>query len=189
MRRFIYIFLLLLLPTASIAQPFVEVRNIRLIDFYLVYPIVQLKSDFERRQIGTAGVGLNYHMYFNEHIGLSFNPNAWFVPIRYQGKKAMIAAIGAEAGPSFRILPTTYFDPTFTVFGGASLIDAGSQVKAKFIYPLGGRVGINLYRNRQRFSDPSLALHAFGDVKYYLGSIDMIKPLYFDFGLAFRGSF
>lgn len=189
MKHLAYLLLFLLLPAASFAQPYIEARNLRLIDFYLVYPIVQLKPEFERRQVGTAGVGLNYHTYFNDHLGVSFNPNAWFVPIRYEGAKAMIAAVGAEAGPSFRMLPMTYLDPTLTAFGGATLIDAGSRVNAKFIYPVGGRVGLNLYRNQQRFSDPSLALHAFGDAKYYFGSAEMIKPLYFDFGLAFRGSF
>lgn len=183
------IILVFLLPFGLQAQPYKEVPSLRLIDFYLMYPIVKLKPDFERRQVGTAGVGVNYQFYFNQKLGLSLNPNAWFIRARYENAKATIATLNLEAGPSLRMFPSSYFDPMLTALGGATLIDAGPRVDRKFIYPVGGRFGLNLYRNRQRFSDPSLALHAFADMRYFLGETIIMKPLYFDFGLAFRGSF
>ncbi len=162
----------------------------RIIDFAVGYPLVQLKDGVERRQWGTAGFTFTYHLYFFENFGWSVGPHAWFVPARIADKKAMIFAFGIESGPSVRLFPDNYFDPTISALGGADLTDAGKSVKRKIAYPVGGRLGINLFRESSRYQDSGLALNFSTTARYYFNPIpNTIKPLMFDFNLAFRGSF
>lgn len=191
MRSLLVILCLILLPTPSIFAGDIRYDETpRMIDFAVGYPLVHLKSGVERRQWGTAGFTFTYHWFFLDRLGWSFGPHAWFVPVRIASKKAMIFAFGFESGPNLRLFPDNYFDPTLAVLGGADLTDAGRSTEAQFAYPVGGRFGINLFRETSRYQDSSLALNFSTTARYYFNSIpDTHKPFMLDFNLAFRGSF
>lgn len=161
----------------------------KVIDFGIFYPIPKLKAGAERRQMGSAGVTYNYQFYFHPNLGLNLNPSAWFFPIRIDGNKASLYALALETGLSARLMPGSFMDPTFYALGGIGGNNAGKTVKGKIVYPVTGGIGFNLWRETDRFKDRSLALHAFGQAKYYINSVEVMEPLFFDFGLAFRGSF
>jgi len=125
-------------------------------------------------------------------LGVVMNPNAWILRVRHvpTDDKGLISVIAMEGGLSFRFFPKNYFDPTLSALGGFGRAGTtASNMGSKMVFPLSGRLGANLYRTQERFGDPTLALHAFGAAKYYLSQHGSFKPLVFEFGLAFRGSF
>lgn len=166
-----------------------ESTSRRRIDFSIGYPIVQLKGGATASQSVTAEVAFNYQFFFNERIAMIFCPSIWFLPIDIAGRKETIYGSQFETGILGRFLPRTYFDPSISIYGGVGFGDAGKRDGAAFTYPIGSRLGANLYRNQTKFSDPELALNLSFGTRYYFKEITYTKPLFFDVLLAFRGSF
>jgi len=167
-----------------------ETRD-RVVDFGIFYPIPQLKAEsgISRRQKGTAGFRFHYQFFSNDVLGLSFTPSAWFLPTRIDGEKANLYSLNAEAGVVVRLLSGSHIDPSLYASGGVARMSAGETFGSVFCYPVTGELGLNLYRDRNRFMDAELAFQVYGGAKYYFNVIEAMKPLFYHAGFAFRGSF
>jgi hypothetical protein len=168
-------------------------RQEKVVDFGILYPIPQLKEGFEKRNRGIgSGVHYNYQFYLNDHIALLIYPNAWFKPLWHttdRRRKIMLYGINMESGLGFRMLPRSYFDPSVYVTGGVARMKAGDRVDSTYSFPVTGRIGFNLWRQTDPFQDYQLAFHVYGGARHYFKVVDAMKPLMFDVGIAFRGSF
>ena len=163
----------------------------RIVDFGIFYPMPQLKSEtgISRRQKGTAGFRFHYQFFLNDFLGLSITPSAWFLPSRIDGAKANLYSLNAEAGVVLRLLSGSYIDPSLYASGGVARMSGGVKFGSVYSYPLTGELGLNLYRDRNRFMDAELAFQVYGGAKYYINVIEAMKPLFYHVGVAFRGSF
>ncbi|MGA0164489.1 MAG: hypothetical protein ACO3LE_09665, partial [Bdellovibrionota bacterium] len=161
----------------------------RIVDFGIFYPMPQLKAEtgISRRQKGTAGFRFHYQFFLNDFLGLSLTPSAWFLPSRIDGAKANLYSLNAEAGVVLRLLSGSYIDPSLYASGGIARMSAGAKFGSVYSYPLTGELGLNLYRDRNRFMDAELAFQVYGGAKYYINVIDAMKPLFYHVGVAFRG--
>ena len=163
----------------------------RIVDFGIFYPMPQLKSEtgISRRQKGTAGFRFHYQFFLNDFLGFSITPSAWFLPSRIDGAKANLYSLNAEAGVVLRLLSGSYIDPSLYASGGVARMSGGVKFGSVYSYPLTGELGLNLYRDRNRFMDAELAFQVYGGAKYYINVIEAMKPLFYHVGVAFRGSF
>lgn len=163
----------------------------RIVDFGIFYPMPQLKAEtgISRRQKGTAGFRFHYQFFLNDFLGVSITPSAWFLPSRIDGAKANLYALNAEAGMVLRLLSGSYIDPSLYASGGVARMSGGAKFGSVYSYPLTGELGLNLYRDRNRFMDAELAFQVYGGARYYINVIEAMKPLFYHVGVAFRGSF
>ncbi|TVQ80843.1 MAG: hypothetical protein EA369_01250 [Bradymonadales bacterium] len=168
----------------------------RIVEFGLYYPITQLKPNFSRRNRGgAAGVHVHYQFFVHRNFAFSLYPNVWLAPLWYRSEpsssrqRAMLYSMNLEVGGVFRPFPDNYFDPSLYLSSGVARMDAGSGVDARWAVPVTSRIGFNLWRQMDRFKDYNLAFHVYGGARYHLRGIEAIRPLVFDFGIAFRGSF
>lgn len=160
------------------------------IDFRLFYPISLFKEkNLTRRQLNFAGFDATYYFWFSKHVGWTTTLGSWFIPVRDPSHSAILYSLYLQSGVSTRALPNNYFDPTLSILVGGAVGDAGNITKMRATLPLTTRVGINLYRETEKFQDTSIALCLIGSGTYYLHQLKILKPLYFDFGLTFTGSF
>lgn len=169
-----------------------ESRANKVVDFGLIYPYLDLKPPTNRSQKVTAGFASTYSFYFlfGKRLGLTTTGYAWFQPVRVGGSEENLYSIGLESGPSFRMLPRSYFDPILSVLGGITATDAGEAVEGKWSPSLTSRLGFNLWRQRQKFSDGELAFHASAQHTRYFSVIpNTFGSNVLVFGLYFRGSF
>lgn len=160
------------------------------IDFRLFYPISLFEDQtLTRRQLNFAGFDATYYFLWNDFWGVASTLGAWFMPVRDLKYAAILYNIYLLAGPSIRPFPNSYFDPTLSLLAGASGSDAGNITKMQANFPIQSRLGVNLFRETEKYQDNSLALCLVGSAGYVANQLPILKPWYFDFGLTFTGSF
>jgi hypothetical protein len=162
------------------------------IDFRISYPFLRLNSGYELRKRNYLGLDLQYQYYFHSSIGVAAHAGGWIVPLRQSDAKLYLLLFQALTGLGYRAFPTSWFDPTVYVLGGVGWMakkptDTATTIRT--CYPMGARASLSLYRQTNRFQDPELALTLIGSSFYIFNSVEAMKRLYFDIGLALRGAF
>lgn len=165
-----------------------------LVDFGILIPFIDLKDSFRGQDISrrlkfTSGVSFFYQPYLSEHFAFGVDTYAWFLPIRFNGRKRTLYSLGGEVGPVYRALPDSYVDPSLSITGGLSRTEGGSGIGGKWNYPVSARIGINLWKETTKFQDSALAFRVSGRVKRYFNELGVMNPTYADVVLAFHGSF
>ena len=167
-----------------------EASNLKLFDIGLGYPILNLRNGIKTSQRNYLSFNMNYQMFFNSYMGFVIEPNFWVVPIHLNDRKQKLFSVNMQTGFVAKIFPSFYLDPTLFALAGMGLSDAGPDVPSHVVYPISGKLTVNLYRANQRFEDNYLAFVASGGMSYYFRCLDTImSPIYYNIGLAIRGSF